>query len=169
VTMIQNYRRWFDYERDSHAKTLSSLGTVPEASRKSHSFQKAVDLLAHVVAARRMWLFRLGVGIEDVGLFPVDIDLLALPSQIAQMESEWSHYLDELDDAALSQTFEYQSSEGKRFRSRIEDILTQLFGHSWYHRGQIAALVRSLGGQPAVTDFVFWSREAVAHAQEESK
>ncbi|MFL6198680.1 MAG: DinB family protein [Thermoanaerobaculia bacterium] len=40
-------------------------------------------------------------------------------------------------------------------------ILTQLFGHSWYHRGQIAQLVRALGAEPAVTDFVFWSREAL--------
>ena len=33
--------------------------------------------------------------------------------------------------------------------------------HSWYHRGQIATLVRALGAEPAVTDFVFWSRELV--------
>lgn len=44
----------------------------------------------------------------------------------------------------------------------VEDILTQLFGHSWYHRGQIALLVRACGGQPAETDFVFWTREPVS-------
>ena len=46
----------------------------------------------------------------------------------------------------------------------IEDILAQLFGHSWYHRGQIALLVRAAGGEPAVTDLIYWSREAVAPA-----
>jgi uncharacterized damage-inducible protein DinB len=56
----------------------------------------------------------------------------------------------------------YQSYEGPRFRSTIEDILTRLFGHSWYHRGQIAMLLRSIGAEPAVTDFVFWAREPVA-------
>jgi uncharacterized damage-inducible protein DinB len=44
-------------------------------------------------------------------------------------------------------------------RNSIEDILTQLFGHSCYHRGQIAQLLRSIGAEPAVTDFVFWTRE----------
>ncbi len=44
----------------------------------------------------------------------------------------------------------------------VEDILTQLFGHSWYHRGQIAARVRELGGEPAATDFVFFTRELLS-------
>ena len=56
---------------------------------------------------------------------------------------------------------EYRSNEGERFRNRIEDLLTQLFGHSGYHRGQIASIVRRLGGEPAVTDYVFWSRERI--------
>jgi uncharacterized damage-inducible protein DinB len=43
----------------------------------------------------------------------------------------------------------------------VEDILTQLFGHSSYHRGQVALLIRDLGGEPAVTDYVFWVREPV--------
>jgi len=43
----------------------------------------------------------------------------------------------------------------------VEDILAQLFGHSWYHRGQIALLVRSIGAEPAATDFVYWAREAI--------
>ncbi len=64
----------------------------------------------------------------------------------------------------LARVFEYQSYEGPRFRNTIEEILTQLFGHSWYHRGQIAQLIRSVGAEPAVTDFVFWAREPVSHS-----
>src|SRR5436309_2743490 len=73
----------------------------------------------------------------------------------------WSDYLAGADDAELARVFEYQSLDAGRFRNRVEDILAQLFGHSWYHRGQIAVLVRAAGGQPAVTDFVYWSREPV--------
>ena len=57
---------------------------------------------------------------------------------------------------------EYQSLDAGRFRNRIEDILTQLFGHSWYHRGQIAMLIRAAGGEPAVTDLIFWCREPIS-------
>ncbi len=47
----------------------------------------------------------------------------------------------------------------------VADVLTQLHGHSLYHRGQIASLVRAAGGEPAKTDFIFWSRESVPPPQ----
>lgn len=159
--MIDRYQRWFEYEKDSHAKTLASINAVTEELRESEAFRKAVYLMGHIVAARRMWLFRFGVLTNKVELFPTEIELSELPGQISEMETSWSMYLDQLNDAELRRVFEYQSYEGARFRNTIEEILAQLFGHSWYHRGQIALLLRSIGAQPAVTDFVFWSREPI--------
>jgi uncharacterized damage-inducible protein DinB len=160
-SLIARFRRWFDYEKDSHAKTLASLNAVAEELRESQEFRKAVYLLGHIVAARRVWLFRFGVLNNNVELFPRDLSLADMPAQIEEMETLWSQYLSQLNDAELARVFEYQSYEGPRFRNTIEEILTQLFGHSWYHRGQIAQLVRSIGAEPAVTDFVFWAREPV--------
>ena len=160
-SLIARYRRWFDYEKDSHRKVLDSLNAVSKEQRESEEFRKAVYLMGHIVAARRMWLFRFGVIKENVELFPGETRLDELPTQIEEMETLWSQYLSQLNDAELARVFEYQSYEGQRFRNTIEEILTQLFGHSWYHRGQIAQLVRSIGAEPAVTDFVFWARESV--------
>ena len=159
--MIDRYRRWFDYEKDSHAKTLASLDAVLANLRESELFSKAVYLMGHIVAARRMWLFRLGFLKEDTDLFTREISLAELPAQVSAMEAAWSQYLDQLNDDDLLRVFDYRSYEGQRFRNSIEDILTQLFGHSWYHRGQIAMLLRTLGAEPAVTDLVFWTREPV--------
>lgn len=39
---------------------LAALETVPAAQRASETFQKAMKIMGHVVAARRMWLFRFG-------------------------------------------------------------------------------------------------------------
>jgi uncharacterized damage-inducible protein DinB len=39
-------------------------------------------------------------------------------------------------------------------------MLTQVFGHAWYHRGQIASLVAELGGKAVDTDFIFWCKLA---------
>jgi uncharacterized damage-inducible protein DinB len=160
-SLIARYRRWFDYEKDSHRKTLDSLMAVSAEVRESEEFRKAAYLMGHIVAARRMWLFRFGVIKENAELFPGETKLDELPTQIEEMDLLWSQYLSQLNDAELGRVFEYQSYEGQRFRNTIEEILTQLFGHSWYHRGQIAQLVRSIGAEPAVTDFVFWSREPV--------
>jgi uncharacterized damage-inducible protein DinB len=159
--IADRYRRWFDYERDSHAKTMASLDAVAVELRASPSFQKAVDLMAHVVAARRMWLFRFGVTGEKPDLFPQTVRLADVQSDLALMEGAWTKYLNGLNDDELARVFEYQSYDGSRFRNSVEDIFTQLFGHSWYHRGQIAHLLRTMGAEPAVTDFVFWAREPV--------
>lgn len=158
---IESYRRWFEYEKDSHEKVLASLNATPDETRSTQLFQKAVDLMGHIVAARRMWLFRFGVSNQPVELFPRNVDLAELPAVIDAMQKEWSAYLDTLDETELARSFEYQSYEGPRFSNTVEEILTQLFGHSWYHRGQIAMALRSIGAEPAVTDFVFWTRKAV--------
>lgn len=161
--MVEQFQRWFEYEKDSHEKVLRSLRTVPDRRRSEIPFQKAVDLFAHLVAARRLWLFRLSV-IDKApdNLFPTNVRLESLESAVSGMHPAWSDYLDNLNEAELEREFEYTSYEGNRCRNTIGDILTQLFGHSWYHRGQIASLVRSMDCEPAVTDFVFWSRQIVS-------
>jgi len=162
TTMIDRYSRWFEYEKDSHAKTIASLVGVPADKRTEPSYQKAVDLFAHIMAARRLWLYRLGKlseGPRDI--FPQSVAVESLTLLAEETHSLWDNYIEGLDDVRLSQIFEYRSLDGELFRNSIEEILTQLFGHSWYHRGQIAQLVRSMDCQPAVTDFVYWTREPV--------
>jgi uncharacterized damage-inducible protein DinB len=156
------YRRWFDYEKDAHAKVLASFDAMPEDKRATPEYQKAVSLFAHMMLARRLWLYRFGI-LEDGPreFFPQNVALDTVKAMAEEMHAAWSAYFERLDEAELARVFEYRSLEGPRFRNRIEDILTQLFGHSWYHRGQIALLLRQAGGEPAVTDFVFWSREFI--------
>jgi uncharacterized damage-inducible protein DinB len=156
------YRRWFDYEKDAHAKVLASFDAMPEDQRATPEYQKAVSLFAHMMLARRLWLYRFGILAEGPReFFPQNVGLDTVKEMAEEMHAAWSAYFERLDEAELARVFEYRSLEGPRFRNRIEDILTQLFGHSWYHRGQIALLLRQAGGEPAVTDFVFWSREFI--------
>ena len=156
------FRRLFEYEKDAHAKVIASLVAVSADKRSSPMFQKALDLFAHICAARRMWLYRFGATSEAItDLFPQGVALDSLTSLAEAMHAVWSDYLASLDDAEAARVFEYSSLDGGRFRNSVEDILTQLFGHSLYHRGQIAMLLRSIEAEPAVTDFVYWSREAI--------
>lgn len=161
-TSVDRYRHLFVYEKDAHAKTLASLEAVSGERRDEEPYRRCVELLAHLVAARRTWLFRFGVsGSRPATLFPKGGSLAEVASELAAMEAEWESFLDTLDEAGLERVFEYTALEGARFRNVVEDILTQLFGHSWYHLGQIAQLLRQMGETPAVTDYVFFMREAV--------
>lgn len=163
MSQIERYRRWFEYERDAHGKVFASLNTVPAEQRSCPEYAKAVSWMAHLAAARALWLGRLGQGPTFKGeFFPEHPDLEQVKADWHAVASRWQAYLAQADDAEVDRFFEYSALDGGRFRNRVEDILTQMFGHSLYHRGQIAQLVKAAGGTPAVTDFVFWTREEVS-------
>jgi uncharacterized damage-inducible protein DinB len=164
-SLVEQYQRWFVYEKDSHRKVLASFETVPPEKRDSEPFQKAMNIMGHIVAARLMWLYRFGVPVDrPANLFPTGLSHDRLLTDLELMERHWSDYFGRLTESELARVFVYQASEGDGYRSVIADVLTQLYGHSLYHRGQIASLVRAAGGEPAKTDFIFWSREAVPRA-----
>ena len=78
----EKYRHLFDYERDSNAKVLASLQSVAVSLQANPSFQKAIDLMAHLVAARLMWLSRLGFAAKPDALFPSQTALADLPTEV---------------------------------------------------------------------------------------
>jgi uncharacterized damage-inducible protein DinB len=160
--MSDRFRRWFLYERDAHAKVIRSLETVPADRRGSAEYRRAVSILGHIAAARRVWLYRMGVIPEPPdALFPEESDLEVVKGELMHVEERWAEHLQGITDQMLSELFTYQSFDSGRFQNTIEDVLTQLFGHSWYHRGQIAILVRQAGGTPALADLIYFTRESV--------
>ena len=158
TSLADRFRRWYEFERDCNAKSLAMLESVPADRRDAPEFQKAVGRMAHLVAARRRWLNRLGHW-PDPPTSPFPQSALAdLPAMVADTEAAWVDYLGRLTDADLAREVEWQFPDGRRFRWDVEGILTQTFGHAWYHRGQIAQLVAGLGGQAVDTDYIFWCR-----------
>jgi uncharacterized damage-inducible protein DinB len=160
--LAERFRRWFDYEINVHSRVMAALESVPVANRSGEEFLRAVSIFAHIVAARQVWLFRLGLAPAPEGsLFPENPELQTVMANWMEVLRLWKRYLYDLTDKDITKTFEYQALDGGRFRNTIEEVLTQLFGHSSYHRGQIAMLVKSAGGTPAITDFIYLCRVAI--------
>jgi uncharacterized damage-inducible protein DinB len=155
-SLADRFRRWYEYERDCNAKTLAMLASVPAERRATPEFQKAVDKMAHLVAARRRWLQRLGHWPQAPGLFPQGTALADLSGMVSDTEAAWVAYLSRLDEEELTRTLEWKTADDRRYRWDVEGVLTQVFGHAWYHRGQIAQLVAGLGGKAVDTDYIFW-------------
>jgi uncharacterized damage-inducible protein DinB len=155
-SLADRFRRWYEYERDCNAKSLEMLASVPVERRAAAEFQKAVDRMAHLVAARRRWLHRLGHWPEAPDLFPRGAALTDLSALVADTEAAWVAYLSRLDEQELARALEWQVADGRRYRWNVEGVLTQVFGHAWYHRGQIAQLVAGLCGKAVDTDYIFW-------------
>jgi uncharacterized damage-inducible protein DinB len=159
-SLADRFIRWYEYERDCNAKSLEMLASVPAERRSAPEFQKAVDRMAHLVAGRRRWLHRLGHWPDAPATFPQGTALAELPKLVADTEAAWVAYLGRLEDRELARTLEWQMPDGHRYRWDVEGILTQTFGHAWYHRGQIAQLVAMLGGKAVDTDYIFWCKLA---------
>ena len=88
-TLVEQYRRWFEYEKDSHRKVLESLETVPEAGRASEPYQKALNIMGHIVAARLTWMHRLDPAFErPASIFPTGVTLDGLLADLDRMERD---------------------------------------------------------------------------------
>ena len=92
-------------------------------------------------------------------LFDGHLGIDRLEEQMQEVHHMWDNYFEKLDEIEIARIVHYRSTGERKYSNQVEDILAQLFGHSWYHRGQIALIVRELGGTPAKTDHVFWTRK----------
>ena len=160
-SMPDRFRDWYDYERDCNAKTVAMLESVPAGRRADPDYPRALAKLAHMTIARWMWLYRLG----KIDNHPPARDrfdgsdtLGGIRAQLAKIEQAWTTYLATIDEAELARKLEWSLPDGRAWRWPVEKLLVQVFGHAWYHRGQIATLVADLGGTPVDTDYIFWDR-----------
>ena len=157
LSLPDRFRNWYAYERDCNAKTLAMLESVPPERRADRNFQRAIDKFAHLIAARQVWLHRLGHWPQHPKTFwPTGTTLVDLLPRVAAIERAWTTYLANLTDANILDEFTFTTSTGDRCKWNVLDLLTQVFGHAWYHRGQIAILVNDLGGKAVDTDYIFW-------------
>lgn len=157
-SLADRFRHWYAYEKGANALVLEMLNSVPGDRRQDPGFARAVGRMAHMVAARRRWLFRLGHWPEMPPIFPGAMPLEELAREVADTEAVWTRFLADLDDDALAQPFQWTAVDGKTYRWDVEGLLTQLVIHAPYHRGQIAQSVAELGGRAVDTDYLYWSK-----------
>src|SRR5215216_6243639 len=103
--LARRFQRWFEQERDAHARVLRSLESVPADRRSSPEYQRAVSILAHVASARKVWLVRLGLTQGQVSLSPKDITLPDVVAQLDSVHAYWADYLARVTDEDLEREF----------------------------------------------------------------
>ncbi len=147
MDLIRHFRTLFAWDAWANRETVRSLRSVGAAD------PVPVRLLAHIAAAERLWLSRIIGSTDPVVVWP-ECALPEAAAALADMEARWPEWLARLTPGELGRAIPYVNSKGERWTSSIEEILTHVTVHSHYHRGQIAARIRALGGQPAYTDFI---------------
>ncbi len=149
------FRKLFDHMEWADKRALESLRTM------SNPPPKAIELMAHILGAERVWLSRIEEKESPIPVWPT----LSLEEAAKVLEENGDGYrriLSTITTAALQQPITYRNSAGDEFKSTVEDMLTQVATHGSYHRGQIAAQVRSAGGAPNPTDYIAYIRGSPA-------
>jgi uncharacterized damage-inducible protein DinB len=120
--------------------------------------ERALRIMAHILGASWLWYSRLIGQPSPVTVWP-DFDVHALAAELNKLHRVWERHLAALSPERLSNKVEYVNTKGERWTSTVEDVLTHLFMHSAYHRGQIAVLLRIDRHEPAYTDYIHAARQ----------
>ncbi|HKR07774.1 MAG TPA: DinB family protein [Gemmatimonadaceae bacterium] len=145
----------FDHMEWADQRALASLREM------SAPPPKAVELMAHIVAAERVWLSRIDSTKSPVAVWP-NLTLDESERLLKENFQDYKRLLGRLSSEGLQQPITYRNSAGDQFTSTVEDMLTQVVTHGSYHRGQIAAAVRAAGGTPNPTDYIAYIRGSPA-------
>jgi uncharacterized damage-inducible protein DinB len=150
-SLLGPLRLLFAYDAWANEEVVRGLkrGPCPE---------HAVALMAHIVAADRLWLDRLKRQRQRMPVWPT-LALEECRQATQEVAREWHALWDELSEPMLSEPREYVNTKGEAWSSAVGDMLLHVLLHSAYHRGQIASVVRGAGGEPAYTDYVHAVRQ----------
>lgn len=151
---LQHYRQLVSYDGWANLEVVSSLRSAETIPARSQRW------MAHIIAAEHVWLARL---LQRQPRFPVwpELSVEQCEDEVKQLRSVWKGYLANGSGDFLEQTIAYKNSKGESWSSIVRDILTHVFMHSAYHRGQIAADMRQAGYVPASTDFIHGVRQGL--------
>ncbi|MBL0922360.1 MAG: DinB family protein [Phycisphaerales bacterium] len=151
--LVNHFRRLFDCDRRATALLVDALRGAERAP------ERALERLAHTVAASEVWLSRVDrTAPRPDELFP-KWGLNESAERAEAVGRAWSERIGSWTDTRLHQPVRYTSTEGAAYESRLHEILTHVVNHATYHRGQIAVDLRAAGFAPPTTDFIAITRQ----------
>ena len=150
---LEYFGRLLRYDAWANAETLGSLrqGDVPA---------KVIRWMGHIVGAGALGLARLHEVPPTMAVWP-ELSLDDCAAGIERLGASWPRYLETLSPEDLGESVGYRNSLGEYWTSTVGDVLTHVAMHGAYHRAQIAAAVREVGGTPAYTDFIHAARQGL--------
>jgi uncharacterized damage-inducible protein DinB len=154
VNLADYLRRQFAYDEWANREVLASIRAAGLENDRS------LQLMAHILAAERVWLERLKQVPQSVPVWPKP-DMSQCEAEAAELGGQWLEFLDLITAGDVSQSISYKNSKGEEWSNTIVDVLTHVVMHSAYHRGQIATHMRSIGQTPAYTDFIHGVRQGL--------
>ncbi len=146
-TISQQLGRLFAYDHWANTEYLNALTGIEQPPAR------AVQLLAHIIAAQFLWMERILRRDLAVKVWP-DWDPAACAANLTDVASRWARYLEGIAADDLYSIVTYTNSKGERWENTLGDIAMHVANHGTYHRGQIATILRAAGFTPPYTDYI---------------
>jgi len=121
--------------------------------------EKAVQLMAHMLAAQQIWLNRCK-DLPAIGavLWP-DWHAETFEQLINDNHRAWINFLDYLDPIDFDKIIGYKSFKGDSFENKLSDILAHVINHGTHHRAQAGQQLKLAGVDLPNTDLILYIRE----------
>lgn len=148
----------FDYNywaRDRQLNACFPLTKRQFTQRLESSFPSLRDTLAHMAGVEWLWLER-WQGRSPAGLPPADqfAGVEALAGYWREVEHSLREYLTSLHEENLNRAVSYVNFKGETWSYPLWRTLLHVVNHQSYHRGQVTTLLRQLGAEPVMVDFL---------------
>lgn len=147
------FKELFEYTFRTNESVIELLITTDEVVPN----ERLVLLVNHTINAHEIWNSRILGNSCSTGVW----DIRPADSLKKQNELNYQETLRILNDISLYAEITYKNSKGSTYQNSVHDILFHIINHSTYHRGQIASYYKQEGGNPLVTDYIFYKRDAL--------
>jgi uncharacterized damage-inducible protein DinB len=151
------YNYWANQEVTK--KLLSLTGEQQQLEIKS-SFSSLLATIIHLWDAESIWWQRMKL--QESIIRP---SLTFHPNMgeavngLMQQSRQWMEWVQQASTPQLEHVFAYQNTKRESFKQPTWQMLTHLFNHGTFHRGQIVTMLRQLGEEKIpVTDYIEFSR-----------
>lgn len=162
--MIQaRWIRLWHYNRWAWQHIFNSMGRLTQAEfelERPLFWGSLHGLLAHCLAAEKIWIARLEGENPDRLENQEDYPSLSfIQSEWETTFDQWKRYLDSVDDSMLAERINYKSTSGRNRNNERNDIVQHVFNHATEHRSQMTPILFNLNHPTPPLDFIYFSVE----------
>ena len=150
----------------AHKKIMDAVLSIPVEKQKAEmpsSFSNLEKTILHMWDAESIWWQRMKLH-----------ERLMIPSEnfkgttveavngLLSQSALWEAWVNNVSDNMLEHVFEFRNKKGDQIKMPIWQMLTHVFNHGTYHRGQLVTMMRELGvTEIPATDFIHYMRTRV--------